>query len=404
MHSFSGRDDFDVASLRPDQLAQIIDSNPTQRLELFYGTWTPEQSVVLATRPYALNMTIRSFGERGFQFQDDGYAFVDAARTQQTYFGSIIIGGSPFCPANLRHLFNYSTFEKIGISGLNGENAVLPLAAKTNSLVYSVHAQYIRLEGFVALDISAKDLDLKIDGADRSDWTRLLIPLMNRLAELGHMERLKLTSDYKIPMSDVRPFVDALVHAVNSNSHLSHLDLSMIYWLMEFDILEAILIAAEGHAGLRTLVIENDFFATDKFDTWLERVLSRNRNITVLDARGKRITNNAKIVALYQLNRFYNGSAALMKESALVRPLLVTTALAESASSNFQRSGLLLSNHTDTMCELLHELDRDTTAATARGFVPEDVVPSHSRQRGSRRVKRAKGQSLRAKKAARTYA
>jgi hypothetical protein len=40
---------FDCAVIRPEQLASILDAH--RQLSLRCGTWTAEQSVVLATRP-----------------------------------------------------------------------------------------------------------------------------------------------------------------------------------------------------------------------------------------------------------------------------------------------------------------------------------------------------------------
>jgi hypothetical protein len=57
------------------------------------------------------------------------------------------------------------------------------------------------------------------------------------------------------------------------------------------------------------------------------------------------------------LNRFYCGSATMITESIELRSSLMMTALTKSASRNFQYSSLLLSNHTDTLCEFIHGLD-----------------------------------------------
>ena len=138
--------------------------------------------------------------------------------------------------------------------------------------------------------------------------------------------------------------------------------------------------AVEGHAGLRSLVVkvhtptvdsdednsddedsDVDDFERIPFDyLWLERLLSRNRNITVLDASHTRISNGSSIEQLYALNHFYHGSATLVKEqSASLRPLLATTTLVESAAGNLQHTALLLTDHTDTLGELIHDLPED---------------------------------------------
>lgn len=77
--------------------------------------------------------------------------------------------------------------------------------------------------------------------------------------------------------------------------------------------LQMVFNAMELHAGLRTFVVRN--YPPEDIDySWLERLLSRNRNITVLDERGNRITNGTTIDKLYALNRYFHESAKLVKD------------------------------------------------------------------------------------------
>ncbi len=46
----------------------------------------------------------------------------------------------------------------------------------------------------------------------------------------------------------------------------------------------------------------------------------------------------------------------LVTDQSLERPLLVLSALTKSASSDFQRTALLLSEHTDLLHEMVHNL------------------------------------------------
>ena len=77
---YENEQQFDFNSLTVEQLAQILDANPTRHLEFRAGILSAEQSIVLATRPYPLHLKLRKVFERwgGFGFQDDGTAFVDA--------------------------------------------------------------------------------------------------------------------------------------------------------------------------------------------------------------------------------------------------------------------------------------------------------------------------------------
>jgi hypothetical protein len=85
----------------------------------------------------------------------------------------------------------------------------------------------------------------------------------------------------------------------------------------------------------------------DQWYSLLGRLLSRNRRTNVCDDRGNRYTN---------VNNFYNCSFDLLKEnSTSLRPLFVATALTDGTSANFQYAALLLSDHTDMLCEFLQD-------------------------------------------------
>ena len=48
---------FDFAALKAKQLVWILDANPSRHYNFETGTWSAKQCVVLATRPYPLNLT-----------------------------------------------------------------------------------------------------------------------------------------------------------------------------------------------------------------------------------------------------------------------------------------------------------------------------------------------------------
>ena len=91
--SYCDKGDFDVTALLPQQLARILDANPTRSFGFCWGKWTPEQSVILATRPHPLR----------WEFVSAGFGFEDA-------FGSLCISyyyrdETIFVDANLQRLF-----------------------------------------------------------------------------------------------------------------------------------------------------------------------------------------------------------------------------------------------------------------------------------------------------------
>ena len=207
------------------------------------------------------------------------------------------------------------------------------------------------------------------------------------MAELGHFERLSFAmgrghrSRQQLEVNKVAHVAEALTRAANMNPNLKYLDLSdtgthdsehCVNWVPHFPM---IFKAVEMHKGLRTLVVRNYPLYDDSNRpdySLLERLLSRNRNITVLDDSGNRISNGTSIDKLYALNHLFNGSAALVKESASLRSLLTETALVECKLDNFQRTGLLLSHHMDVLCDLI-QYDADLEDLPVSRTDPEET-------------------------------
>ena len=59
-----------------------------------------------------------------------------------------------------------------------------------------------------------------------------------------------------------------------------------------------------------------------------------------------------------------------------MRPLLVATALLESASENYKPTALLLSNHTDTLCEFIDGANVDVFGVSEYIMSEETESPS----------------------------
>ena len=115
---------FDWSALLPEQLAQILDADPARHFHIHTGTWTAEQSVILASRPYPLSVRLISGqGERygGFAFQDHGTAFVTSLEQRSSSFGSLCIVGvehdSPLSCHNLERLLELEgIFESLSLN------------------------------------------------------------------------------------------------------------------------------------------------------------------------------------------------------------------------------------------------------------------------------------------------
>jgi hypothetical protein len=150
---------FDFAAFHPEQLAQILDANPQRAISIDEGTWTGQQGVVLATRPFPLRLTFCS--KSGFvTFTDSGTAFIEALEKRISLFGSLCLG----CVAigmltreNMERLYQLEMFDELKIRSVYRDQALLPFSAKVNSLDYFFDARCVRPEDFHSLAIPAKN-------------------------------------------------------------------------------------------------------------------------------------------------------------------------------------------------------------------------------------------------------
>jgi hypothetical protein len=84
---------------------------------------------------------------------------------------------------------------------------------------------------------------------------------------------------------------------------------------------------------------------------------------------------------LYSLNRFYQGSAEIVAFSSSCRASLVATTLVKSASKDFQRTALMLENHSDILHELMQYADIDAEGQETY-FASSPSGPDRKRRRG----------------------
>jgi hypothetical protein len=62
------------------------------------------------------------------------------------------------------------------------------------------------------------------------------------------------------------------------------------------------------------------------------------------------------------LNRYFRKTLLLREQLDHLRPFLVVAALTHSAAGSFPRIGILLSDHTDVLCELMTEMASPSVA------------------------------------------
>ena len=384
-YPISGRLDFDFSSLRTDQLTQILDANPTRQFFVSTGIWSAEQSVILATRPYPLKLRLVKKRAQGFAFLDNGTALVDAlAYHRQSSFGSLGIecdpDGMPFSRSNLRRLLELENIQELEMSPLKEELACLPFSAKVKTLHYRVDARYIQPERFESLEFVANVLGLTIHLGGAESWECLLVAIFHRIAELGHFDGLTFSIDFnnegnaaRLDCDKLSTVANALGRVIQSNPHLMVLDLRNTHFRFDWGPhFQTIFKAMEEHTGQYLWCMLKQYPSEDPSYSWLEQLLSRNRNIAVFDRYLQKCSNGSNIDKLYALNSFYRASASIAKECTSVRPLLVRTALVRRASGNYQKTALLLSHHTDMLCEFIDGVNLDEL--TGSQSVPEGSV------------------------------
>jgi hypothetical protein len=395
---------FDFTALRPEQLAQILDSNPTRTFELHTGQWTREHSAILASRPYLLKLKL---GEL-LEFMDIGTEFVNVLAKRQSSFGSLHIDymdpnldTTCLKPSDLSRLLKLDVFENLDVRYPHGECVILTFSAKVKVLHCSIYAEDVAPDDFKSLNIVTSDLSVKFFIGRDDDWVELLTSFFDRVAELGHFERLSIGAEYSLRNclcpGNVNPVAQALIRAIDANPKLSYLDLSNFREL-DSDSDSAIhfenIVRSMGqHIEMCTIVVN-----TSRVDfSWLEQQLSRNRNIEVLDSSRKRVSNGSTIDNLYVLNQFYRESKNLVNESSSERLSLTSSALLNSASNSLQRTALLLADHTDVLCECIQDLDVDAAGAV---LASDPVLGDSERSAPSKRDLEAQDYPL-AKKASR---
>ena len=139
-----------------------------------------------------------------------------------------------------------------------------------NTLHYEVWAKHVQPDRIASLGIAAKDLNLRMYVDDVDNWDRVLILLLDRVAELGHFERLSFSIDYANVMfverhemidrfnyDDIARVADAMIREINANPRLSFLNLSDTYWPFDWaPHLQDIFRAMGEHTNMKELIVE----------------------------------------------------------------------------------------------------------------------------------------------------
>ncbi|GAX27810.1 hypothetical protein FisN_13Hu083 [Fistulifera solaris] len=300
---------------------------PLRVIEFRNLTLSALQCSLLATRPHPLHVTFQDC-----EFEGCGWAFVEALEKRTSSFGSLTFKGHiDLASDELERLFQVNCIEHLNLPCLdyNGKVSILPLAAPVDHLKYDLYADPDIMEGiFQSLNIVAKKLDVVIRNSG-----------------------LDFPTEYAGLPDCV---LQEMISAVMANCSLNVLDLSTKYNKdLQWDShIGALFKSVADHTGLKSVKVNvyNEAFGPDFYH--LRELLSHNRQIVVTDENGNLYSDGYLIDRLYFLNRLYQGSTDLLVDPSSERSSLVAIALLQSAMYDFPCTGLLLSHHTDVLCEL----------------------------------------------------
>ncbi|GAX18848.1 hypothetical protein FisN_26Hu150 [Fistulifera solaris] len=295
---------------------------------------------------------------RGCKFEDGGTAFVNALAKRKLSYGSLRLEyPASLDDNNLQRLFQLNVLNYLSLPSL--DNNVLQLqafSAKVNSL--DCHLD-VSPEGsnYESLEVWTKRLSVNIGSWYGGFPIEPTLAFLQRLAQLGHFVYLKVR--FPIESFDEIPdcIAEELIRTVFANKSLQVLDLYTdedddVKWDSHFSRLFEGLKDHPALYRLKLAVEKPEAFGPNCIH--LERLLIHNRYIGVMDDKERIYIDTPRIERLYRLNCFFCDSIDLEMEPPSIRPSLVATTLMEAASNDFHLSHILLANHADMLCELVH--------------------------------------------------
>ena len=320
-------------------------------------TLNAEQAVVLATMPYSIEVHLGRC-----HFEDSGTAFVDALESRKSSFRKLEFAKNiPLDEDNLKRLLQVDKIMRLALPRLNDELALLPFSANVEFLEYRIAATSLAEVTLQSLNIVPDKLFLRIDHENDDFPIEAVLSFFGHVADLGHFMALAFEFPFLTRGSDIAEgVVKQLIEVTLANRDLEFLGLlgSGENPLWENGV-RMLFEGLKDHPSLRFISLKVADEAFGPNFSHLQKLLCHDRFITVVDEDGKAYSDGSSIDELYSLNHFYCGSADLVKTPSPERPLLVAAALVERASKDFKPTALLLSNHTDLLCEWVQFADRD---------------------------------------------
>ena len=301
-------------------------------------------SRIIATRPYPITLEL-------FHSTIDSNVFLKHLQDRTDPFGSLSLIGSVLETNDLRRLFNhFHLFEHLRADDMPGDLVLQLLAAPVKSIGFRVDTETGRMDVGTATIVPK---EIAVHTSSVSDFpTKFMRSFLDRIAQLGHLEQLKISAwdDTQIPL-DVGK---ALIHAVGANKKLTTFKLYDLRRVWD-SCLQDLFAAFERHEGFCALRLQYYPKSLDPHFSWLKQLLNRNRRVEITDLDNCEWDMDDEMEQISSLNRFFLGSKSMTREPPTTRLSLLGAALTNSATRDLQRIGLLLSDHTDLLCEVVCE-------------------------------------------------
>ncbi|GAX14121.1 hypothetical protein FisN_8Hu043 [Fistulifera solaris] len=345
---------FDFSGAGTRCLEHMFQVAPSRPVEFFNIDLSTQQSTILATRPHPVRLVFNDC-----ELEDSGTAFLDALESYSSSLALLKFEESlPLDYRNLQRLLALNgVIDELSLPLLlDDEFALLPFSANVRRLEYELLASSLSQADLESLHIPARQLFIRIEDFDRDAFpTDIMLSFFRRLAHMGHFIELKVRflfvdNDFAIPDS----VIQELICTAHANDKLQVLDLCTQGEDLEWDPhVKTLCRGLQNHKALRNLILEVRDDAFGRNFCHLRKLLSKNRQIVVMDELKRFYTDGSSIDELYSLNKFYRGSADLEVTPLSKRSPLVATTLVRRASNSFRRTALLLSNHTDALFDLV---------------------------------------------------
>lgn len=345
-------DDFECDHSHVEQLAVLIDAFAVKKIRVFHSDLDRIVSAAFASRPYPMDFSL------SFSFVDMD-AFMEQLQARTTPFGSFGLARTEHeekyddC---LQRLFPHlHRFEMMHIRHVPDDLILQLLTAPLKSIAFSTGRDTANIGLSSSMDILPSEIDVMVTADERNAFpTKFILSFLQQVAKSNRLERFGFCLMQEYPPVPVA-VTKALCQALAANTHLDHLEMTGCNEAFHVQGWMDLLVVLEQHVSLRTLRIPTYPIDLDPGLTHLKRLLKRNRKIEHMDLSEVFLeVYDEEMETICAVTRFFYGSQSLLGVEPNHRLALVNAALTRNSENDMERTGIVLHDHADLLCELLH--------------------------------------------------